>query len=89
MPTVALFYGIAIRMYFNDHDPPHFHALYGRAQVIIRISDGQIIRGALPPVATRLVTDWALLRRAELEENWRRAREQRPLERIAGPDGAG
>lgn len=66
MPTVALFYGIAIRMYYNDHDPPHFHAAYGRARVVVRISDGQIVRGAFPPVATRMVSGWALSRKAEL-----------------------
>ncbi|MBP6012966.1 MAG: DUF4160 domain-containing protein [Alphaproteobacteria bacterium] len=89
MPTIAVFYGITIRMYFNDHDPAHFHARYGRSNVIVRISDGQIIRGELPPVATRIVTEWALSRRVELVENWRRARAQEQLERIAGPDGAG
>ena len=54
MPTVALFYGIAIRMYFNDHEAPHFHAVYGRSNVIVRISDGHIVRGVLPPGARAL-----------------------------------
>ena len=42
MPTIAYFYGIAIQMYFNDHNPPHFHARYGRARALVRISDGAI-----------------------------------------------
>lgn len=86
MPTVAYFYGIAIQMFFNDHNPPHFHVRYGNAKALIRISDGQIISGELPPTARRMVEQWAASRRAELEENWRRARARRTLERIAGPD---
>jgi hypothetical protein len=86
MPTISFFYGIAIQMFFNDHNPPHFHARYGNAKAIVSIADGSIISGELPPVATRLVRDWALARRAELEENWARARTHEPLEKVAGPD---
>ena len=86
MPTIAYFYGIAIQMFYNDHSPPHLHARYGRARAIVRLSDGEIIAGELPPLATRLVRDWTLARRAELEENWRRARAHAPLERVPGPD---
>jgi hypothetical protein len=80
MPTVAYFYGIAIQMFFNDHNPPHFHARYGRAKALVRISDGQIISGELPQLATRLVREWALAWREELEENCRRAQEHRRWE---------
>jgi len=86
MPTVAYFYGIAIQMFYNDHSPPHFHARYGQAKAIVRISDGELIAGELPPTAVRMVREWTLTRRGELDENWRRARAQQPLERIAGPD---
>lgn len=86
MPTVAYFYGIAIQMFYNDHSPPHFHARYGQAKAIVRISDGELIAGELPPTAVRMVREWTLARRGELDENWRRARAQQPLERIAGPD---
>jgi hypothetical protein len=86
MPTIAYFYGIAIQMFYNDHQPPHFHARYGDAKAIVRISDGEIISGELPQTAVRLVRDWALARRSELEENWRRARKHAELERVAGPD---
>ncbi len=89
MPTIAYFYGIAISMYWADHNPPHFHARYGRSKVLVRISDGEIIAGDLPPTAQRLVREWALARRTELEENWRRAANHEELERIAGPDGQG
>jgi hypothetical protein len=43
MPTIAWFYGIMIQMYYNDHEPPHFHARYGDAKAIVRLSDGEII----------------------------------------------
>jgi hypothetical protein len=86
MPTIAYFYGIAIQMFYNDHSPPHLHARYGRARAIVRLADGEIISGELPPTAARIVREWTLARRAELEENWRRARAHEALERVAGPD---
>jgi hypothetical protein len=86
MPTIAWFYGIAIQMFYNDHSPPHLHARYGRARALVRISDGTLISGELPPTAARLVREWTLTRRPELEENWQRARAHQPLQRIAGPD---
>ncbi len=49
MPTIAWFYGIMIQMYYDDHNPPHFHARYGRANAIIRLSDGETIAGEIAP----------------------------------------
>jgi Domain of unknown function (DUF4160) len=66
MPTIAYFYGIAIQMFYDDHNPPHLHARYGRAKALIRLSDGEVIAGELPPLATRLVRDWTVARRGEL-----------------------
>ena len=86
MPTIAWFYGIAIQMFYDDHSPPHLHARYGDAKAIVGLSDGEVIAGELPPLARRLVRDWVLARRAELDENWRRAREHLRLEKVAGPD---
>lgn len=86
MPTIAWFYGIAIQMFYDDHNPPHLHARYGRARAIVRLSDGEIIAGELPPLAMRMVRDWVLARRAELDENWRRSQAHLPLEKVAGPD---
>ena len=86
MPTIAWFYGIAIQMYYNDHNPPHFHARYGSAKAILRISDGEIIAGRLPPTAARLLKAWAVARRQELEHNWECGRTTQPMQKIAGPD---
>ena len=85
MPTIAWFYGIAIQMFYDDHNPPHLHARYGRARALVRLVDGQIISGELPPTAERLVREWTLARHGELEENWRRA-SARTSERVPGPD---
>ena len=86
MRTIAWCYGIMIQMYYDDHNPPHFHARYGPAKAIVRRSDGETIAGELPPTATRMVRQWAVARNAELQDNWQRARALLPLEKIAGPD---
>lgn len=76
------FYGIAIAMYYAEHGVPHFHALYAGDDASIAISSLDVLAGSLPDRALRLVREWADLHRAELEENWRRARDGQQLERI-------
>jgi hypothetical protein len=51
MPIVSIFYGITVSMYFGDHPPPHIHVDYHSHEALVRIADGEIIRGRLPPVA--------------------------------------
>ena len=84
MPTIAYFLGIAVRMFFNDHDPPHFHVRYQQFRARVRIEDGQIIDGRLPPTVARLVMEWTSLRRDALMKNWTAARSDGRLERIEG-----
>jgi hypothetical protein len=86
VPTIAWFYGIAIRMYVRDHSPPHFHAIYGEHEALVAIETGEVIEGTLPKAAARLVKEWALARQGQLRENWRLARAGEQLERIAGLD---
>lgn len=86
MPTVAYFYGIAIRMFFEDHNPPHFHAYYQDGAALVRISDGEVFRGRISRTAARLVKDWAALHRAELERNWVLGQNSGTFERIVGLD---
>jgi uncharacterized protein DUF4160 len=69
---------------FEDHDPPHVHAIHGGAKALVRISDGQIIRGILPKRQAKLVKYWVQLRRAELMENWNHAQTDGRCFRIAG-----
>jgi hypothetical protein len=73
-------------MFFNDHDPPHFHVRYQGYRARVLISDGEIIDGRLPPTVARIVKEWAALRRDELMRNWQAARSDGQLERIAGLD---
>jgi len=61
MPTISAFYGILIRMFFNDHTPPHFHARYGEFEATIEIGSLQILQGKLPSRALMLVQEWAMI----------------------------
>lgn len=82
MPTISVFFGIAIRMYFDEHGPPHFHAYYGGDEAAIAIETLAVTHGHLPRRALALVLEWAVEHRAELEENWRNAEEHKPLKPI-------
>ena len=86
MPTISYFFGITVLMRYNDHPPPHVHALYQGFEALISIEDGAVIAGALPRTATNILRDWTLVRQEELMENWRRARALQPLNRVPGPD---
>ena len=70
MPTISMFYGVLIQMYWNDHAPPHFHALYSEYEVLIDIRTLEILEGSLPRRALALVLEWAQAHRAELVEDW-------------------
>lgn len=74
MPTISRFYGITIQMFHKEHGIPHFHATYSGQRASIAIEDLSVLEGSLPPRAQRLVRDWAEAHRAELLENWKRAR---------------
>jgi len=82
MPELSRFYGIVIRMFFNDHAPPHFHAFYGSDEAVFAIETLSLIAGRLPPRATGLVVEWASLRQSELTEAWKRAQSLEPPSRI-------
>ena len=73
-------------MYVRDHPPQHFHAVYAEFEANVSIDTGEVIEGALPRVAARLVKDWTLARQQQLRENWRRSRAGEQPERIAGLD---
>jgi hypothetical protein len=83
VPEISRFYGIVIRMYYDDHLPPHFHAYYGEYEALINILTLAVISGRLPPRALGLVIEWALLRQSELQSCWERAGNMEPLPKIA------
>jgi hypothetical protein len=82
MPRISAFYGIVIAMYYREHGPPHFHALYAGHEAQIAIDSLETLRGSLPPRALRLVHEWARLHLSELHANWKKARERLPLDTI-------
>ncbi len=82
MPRISSFYGIVIWMYWNDHNPPHFHATYGDFEILIRITDLSIYSGSLPSRAFGLIMEWASLHQNELMENWVLLKEERSVKKI-------
>lgn len=84
MPELSRFYGITIRMYFDEkeHNPPHIHAKYGSKAATFNIFDGSILSGDLPPNAKSLVKEWVLLHSSEIEEVWetQKFKKIKPLE---------
>jgi hypothetical protein len=82
MPRISSFYGIVIAMYYRDHQPPHFHAIYAEYEAQIVIDTLEPLAGELPARALRLVQEWAGLHRAELEANWAKAETHQPLDTI-------
>lgn len=83
MPTISVFYGIVIQMFWRDHGPPHFHARYGEYEVLVDIRDLSVLRGELPRRAMDLVLEWALAHRDELLEDWNICSQLKPPKRIA------
>jgi hypothetical protein len=73
-----------VRMFFNDHEPPHFHVRYQGFRARVLIATGEVIDGRLPPAAARMVKEWTELRRDALMRNWVAARQDEQLEQIAG-----
>jgi hypothetical protein len=79
MPTISKFFGILIQMYYDDHNPPHFHAIYGDEHILISIEDLSVIAGKLTPRALGLVIEWASNHKDELMKDWELARQKQPL----------
>ncbi len=82
MPEISRFLGIVIAMYYNDHNPPHFHAKYGEFEAIISIETGELVDGRLPPRVLGLVQEWRECHVSELTEDWCLARERKALKKI-------
>jgi hypothetical protein len=81
MPEICRFYGIIIQMFYNDHNPPHFHVVYGEFKVVININD-EIVQGFMPKRALKLVFEWMDLYKVELLENWELAQKGEALNNI-------
>ena len=82
MPTISVFYGIIIQMYWNEHNPPHFHAKYGEFEALIGIKDFSLIQGKLPSKALALVIEWASIHQEELLQNWELGKQDNSFKKI-------
>lgn len=82
VPEISRFFGIVIRMFFDDHNPPHFHVSYGDDEALIEINTLAVFAGQIPARVLGLVIEWAALHRQELLDDWRRAQGQEPLVKI-------
>lgn len=81
MPTISMFYGILIRMYYDDHNPPHIHAIYGNDTACFTFY-GEILEGSLPKKQRKLVEAWIEIHRDELNANWKLAQEGETIFKI-------
>lgn len=72
MPEISRFFGVSIRMYFDDHNPPHFHAIYAEAEAEFGIEPLSVLCGRFPRRALGMVLEWAAMHQHELLANWER-----------------
>lgn len=82
MPEISRFFGIVIQMYFDEHLPPHFHALYNGEEAQIGIDPILVLNGQLPARAVSLVIEWAALHQRELLDDWNLARQDQKPRKI-------
>jgi len=81
MPELSRFLGIIIAMFYREHGPSHFHAVYGDFRITIEIESG-LVNGKFPKRALQLVQEWRELHKQELLEDWRLAEQRQPLKKI-------
>jgi hypothetical protein len=82
MPEISRFLGIVIYMYFNEHNPPHFHAEYNEYKASISIKTLGLMEGILPSKVMSLVVEWAQEHQVELLENWNSIKETGKFHKI-------
>jgi hypothetical protein len=82
MPEICRFFGIVIYIYYREHQPAHFHAVYGEFEALISIDSIAIISGTLPPRALGLVVEWANIYKEELKKDWIKAMALEKLDKI-------
>jgi hypothetical protein len=83
MPQISNFFGIIIRMFYDEHNPPHFHAQYGEHNCCIELHTLGVIEGYLPARVLGLVVEWATLHKEDLLDNWLKVEQKKPLCKIA------
>lgn len=79
MPTICMFRGIKIFINWQDHQPPHFHAVYGGEEVLVTINDLEVSAGTMPSKQLKMLLGWAAFHQEELLENWELASKKQEL----------
>lgn len=86
MPEISRFFGLVVQMYYDEHNPPHLHAVYEGNKAMLDFK-GNVLRGDLGSrTALRLLREWIDLHAPELEDDWRLAREGKEIKEIAPLD---
>ena len=83
MPAISIFFGIVIKMYFNDHRPPHFHAEYQARKGVCDFNGRMIVGNIESKTALSLIKKWAIRHKHELMVNWKNVEMKKPLNQIA------
>ncbi|MGB0452957.1 MAG: DUF4160 domain-containing protein [Bacteriovoracaceae bacterium] len=86
MPIISMFFGIAIKVFYREHNPPHFHAYYQGFEALFNINTGELMEGKFPPKACKIIKEWSLEYQRELLEVWDLAQKGKQLFRIPGAD---
>jgi hypothetical protein len=87
MPIISSFFGILIKMYYEEHNPPHFHAEYQGHEAVFLIATGEMTKTKKFPIrAAKLIAEWAQEHQVELLENWKRMEQDQVLFKIPGAD---
>ena len=81
MPSISMFFGIIIYMYFDEHVPPHFHARYQDFKAVFSF-DGELMEGTMPQTQLKMISAWAVIHKEELIANWTLAENKEPLYKI-------
>ena len=82
MPEISRFFGIVIRMFFDEHNPPHVHAAYQGDKAVFDLRGNVTCGGLSSRTATRLVREWIDLHVTELQEDWELAQQGKPVKNI-------
>ncbi|RLB92060.1 MAG: DUF4160 domain-containing protein [Deltaproteobacteria bacterium] len=82
MPEISRFYGIIVAMFFDDHNPPHFHARYGGEKIVIEIESLRVLEGLIAPRALGLLIEWASQHKTHLLKNWELAKNNQTPNKI-------
>jgi hypothetical protein len=87
MPTISMFFGIVIKMYYEEHNPPHFHAEYQGFKAVYLIETGEKTDGKnFPTRANKIIQEWSAEHKIALLENWKLMEQSKNLFKIPGAD---